>query len=62
MVKDFRTNSSSWENQDIPSFLEAVAAWTDDMDGFYANQNKSLPSNIPWKVLAQVFYAAKVYE
>lgn len=59
---DFKEHTDSWENQDLSSYLEAISGWVEDMDGFYENQGKELPSDINWKVLADIFYAAKIYE
>ena len=62
ILDDFRSNSNNWTNQDLSSFLEAIAAWSEDMDGFYANQGKSIPKDINWKVFAEILYAARIYE
>ncbi len=59
---DFKENTSSWENRDISSFLESMASWIEDMDGFYLNQNLPLPTNISWSNFADMMLAAKVYE
>ncbi|WP_444886544.1 DUF7660 family protein [Microbulbifer sp. JMSA008] len=62
VLEDFKNNASTWENTDLANFLEAMAAWTEDMDGFYANQGKGMPENIQWKVFAEIIYAARIYE
>jgi len=62
LAQDFVDNKSDWENQDLFAFLEAVSAWIKDMDGFYTQQNKELPQNIPWKIFADILLAAKNYE
>lgn len=62
LLDDFRSNQGGWENQDLPSFLEAVAAWADDMNSFYASQGRSVPENISWKVFAEILTAARFYE
>jgi hypothetical protein len=62
MLEDYRDNLTSWENKDLPSFLEAVAAWSEDLDGFYANQGKEIPRDVNWKVFAEILYSAKLYE
>ncbi|MGW3668755.1 DUF7660 family protein [Streptomyces sp. NPDC005141] len=36
---------SSWQNPDLPSFLEALAAWIDDADGWYSNTGRELPDS-----------------
>jgi hypothetical protein len=44
-----------WENPDIGRFLEAMHAWTEDMDDRVAMQ----PS---WRTFAHMLMAAKIYE
>ena len=34
-----------WENRDLPSYLEAIAAWVDDMDGYYRNLGEDSPTS-----------------
>lgn len=53
---------SEWENHDLGSYLEAMAAWLDDMDGYYKNRGEPVPAQPDWKVLAQILAAARVYE
>ncbi|MDO6708987.1 hypothetical protein [Photobacterium sp. 1_MG-2023] len=62
MIADFKDHSDDWENQDLPSFLKAVSGWVEDMDGFYENQGKEFPGDINWKIFADIFYAARIYE
>ncbi|MCY1311870.1 hypothetical protein D9M70_622320 [compost metagenome] len=52
----------SWENQDLENFLEAVAAWSAEMDTFYANQGKEAPKDVNWTFFAEMLFAAKIYE
>ena len=52
-----------WKNHDLPAFLEALSAWIEDMDGYY--KNKNIPydeNNISWKNIADMLYAASIYE
>ena len=51
-----------WENRDLGSFLEALAAWVEDMDGFYQNAGEAVPGQPTWKTLGQMLLAARVYE
>ncbi len=60
--KDYLENLSSWENRDIETFLEAMASWVEDMDGFYINQGLPVPKNLNWKVFADIFMGGKIYE
>ncbi len=60
--KDFEDNPSTWENITIGSFLEALARWTEDSEGYYKNLNQTIPQNQDWKATADMFIAAKHYE
>jgi len=59
---DSRRNPDEWENRDLPSYLEAMAAWIEDMDGYYRNRGEVAPDQPTWKTLGQILRAAKVYE
>ncbi|MEV8031868.1 hypothetical protein [Streptomyces sp. NPDC086182] len=55
-------DGSSWENADLPSFLEALAAWIDDSDGWYSNTGRELPASGDWRFFARALRAATIYE
>jgi hypothetical protein len=58
-----RRDMTAWENQDLPSFLEAMGAWVNDMDGYFRNvQGRSAPDQPSWQLFAQILLAASVYE
>jgi hypothetical protein len=59
---DLVSNRAAWTNSDLTTFLDAMSAWTEDMDGFYANNGEDLGSLPPWRVLADILMAARVYE
>jgi hypothetical protein len=52
----------AWENNDLQSFLRAMASWVEDMDGYYRNVGEPTPEAPSWKVLGQILAAATVYE
>lgn len=62
LVESLRKNPNEWGNSNLPDYLEAVANWTDDMEGYYKNNNVPLPENINWKVFATILTAARIYE
>ena len=62
MRSDFCASPESWENNTLARFLEALAAWTADMDGFYKNQGAVPPEQPSWKTMAQMLLAARTYE
>ncbi len=62
LKNDYVENLSSWENKDIEAFLEAMASWVEDMDGFYINQGLPVPEKLNWKVFADILMGGKLYE
>lgn len=62
LSKESLNDKNSWENKDLSSYLEAVASWIEDMDGFYENIGKPLPDDTAWSVFADILMAARVYE
>jgi len=62
LSKDFRDNNSTWENNTVESYLDALAAWAEDMDGYYENRGELTPADINWNFIAQLLLAAKHYE
>jgi hypothetical protein len=59
---DFLANRDGWTNANLSSFLEAMTAWSQDMEGFYDNTGEELAKLSPWRVLADVLMAARIYE
>jgi len=59
---DYAANGATWDNADLASFLVAMAAWAADMDGWYNNHGEELATVAPWRVLADILMAARVYE
>ncbi|ALO95115.1 hypothetical protein SHL15_4013 [Streptomyces hygroscopicus subsp. limoneus] len=53
---------ASWSNADLSAFLEALAAWIDDADGWYSNAGRQMPSNGDWSFFARALRAASIYE
>lgn len=62
LAQDLKDNPDEWENGDLGSFLEAIAAWVEDMDGYHENTNQPLPADASWGVFAAILMAARVYE
>lgn len=59
---DLLANSEEWENISLERFLEALAAWVRDMDGYFINRGESPPDQPSWALFAQMLCAAAVYE
>jgi hypothetical protein len=62
LSKNYREDPESWQNKDLGAYLEALAAWVEDMDGYYLNQGQLVPEKPDWKVVADMLIAAKFYE
>lgn len=62
LSRDFHANGLRWENNDLGSYLAALAAWVKDMEGFYSSRGQSTPQQPQWKDLANMMMAARVYE
>ena len=46
----------------VNCYLEALTAWTKDMDGYYKNAGKQMPANVNWDFIATLLYAGSIYE
>ena len=62
LAADYLANGSTWENSDLASFLAAISAWSQDMEGFYGNSEEDLAALPPWRILADILMVARVYE
>ncbi|KAB0645389.1 MULTISPECIES: DUF7660 family protein [Burkholderia] len=63
-VKSIR-NGQSIENNTVDSYLEAMASWVEDMDGYYENMGIASEMKLDtmnWRVLADIVVAATMYE
>jgi hypothetical protein len=61
--KDFIENPQDWENKSLEDFLEALSAYTEDIQGYYDNMKMNIDANQPnWKTFADIFMGAKIYE
>lgn len=60
---DLDNNNGTWENNTLGNFLRAVAAYTEDIQGFYDNFNHGINADIPsWRTFATILTGASVYE
>lgn len=62
LLKDLKDNPEEWENKTLRDYLEAMAAWAEDMKGYYINNNLKIPNDVNWSVMADILQAASVYE
>jgi len=52
----------SEENPISADFVEAAAAWCDDMPGYFDHLGEPAPQQPSWSFVAQLFAAARAYE
>ena len=62
LVRDFRERPEQWENAGLEAYLEAMAAWVQDMDGYYRKGGEKVPQHLTWKNLGEMLLAARIYE
>jgi hypothetical protein len=60
--EDLDLNPSDWENASLSDYLDAIANWSEDMDGYYSNTGRKCPTDVNWKFLVDVMMAARIYE
>lgn len=52
-----------WENETAYTFLQALAAWLEDSDGYYSNLKIPMDtSTASWQLFADALQAAAIYE
>lgn len=63
LLKDFLDHPESWENKTLPEFLEALSAYTGDIQGYYDNMQLNVNADkAHWSTFADIFKGAKIYE
>ncbi len=62
MLRELDSAKQQWENTTLERFLEALAGWSGDMDGYYANRGQVLPEQPSWRLMAEMLLAATIYE
>jgi len=62
LIADYENNSASWENKDLPNYLDGLAGWTQDMQGYFHNIGEEMPEQPSWALFAAMLLAAKDYE
>jgi hypothetical protein len=61
--KDFLENPKNWENKTLPDFLEALSAYTEDIQGYYNNMKQNVNADkADWSTFADILKGARIYE
>lgn len=62
-LQDYKSHGDAWENNTMETFLEAMAAYAADVQGYYNNMEPGINADIPtWKVFADILRGAAIYE
>lgn len=61
LISDYESDSESWENKNLVAYLDALAGWTEDMDGYFHNIGEEVPEQPSWSLLGKMLLAAKYY-
>ncbi|WP_433367956.1 DUF7660 family protein [Streptosporangium sp. CA-115845] len=60
--KDLKSRPEDWENVTLTSYLDALAAWTADMEGYFTSKGEAVPELPTWQLFAMMLKAAARYE
>ncbi|WP_339815577.1 hypothetical protein [uncultured Imperialibacter sp.] len=61
--QDLKDNPDKWENKNLSDFLEAMSAYTEDIQGYYDNMNLSINADEPsWENFMNILKGASIYE
>ena len=60
---DLKQNKSDWENKTLEDFLEAMQAYTQDVQGYYDNMKMKVNADEPtWQNFKTILKGASIYE
>ncbi len=62
LVRDYHENREHWENATLDQYVAALAAWAEDMDGYFRNRGEPVPQSPSWNTIAMMLLAARQYE
>lgn len=62
LSQEAEATSNGWENQTLDRYLEALSAWTNDMDAWFINRGEPVPDQPAWSLIADMLRAACFYE
>lgn len=51
-----------WENDTLPNYLDALAAFSESIEGYFLHRKQAMPVQPSWKLMAEILLAARVYE
>jgi len=62
LIKFLKEYPEDWENITLESYLDALAAWINDMDGYFHNIGEPVPQQPDWELIGRSLMNASNYE
>ena len=60
---DFAKHPENWEHRNLGDFLQNMADYTEDIQGYYNNTDQPIDSEVAsWKVFYDILMGARIYE
>lgn len=62
LYDDLRAHPTSWENNALEAYLDALASLTKSLDKRFENEGLMLPEQPSWRVVGDMLLTARIYE
>lgn len=62
LSRDLAANEAGWENVELTTYLEAMAAWIRAIPALEKNTGQDFESMSKWQLIAAILDAARIYE
>nr|WP_294934856.1 hypothetical protein [uncultured Flavobacterium sp.] len=63
LLTDLKKEDQNWENKKIEDFIEGIASYSEDINGYYQNMGSTTSAETPtWRIFAQILKGATMYE
>jgi hypothetical protein len=59
---DYEQHPEGWGNDELATFLDGLAGWTDDMAGYLENRGLDSSEMPVWRLFGMMLLAAAAYE
>jgi hypothetical protein len=62
LVTYLTQHPEKWQNSTLEDYLNALASWVEDYDGYFKNRGEPVPEQPDWTLFANIMYAAAIYD
>lgn len=62
LAEEARRPDSDFENRDLSAFLDGLAGWLGDFDRWQRERARPDPAPLEWRNVAEMLWAATMYE